>query len=50
MSARVFVDTSAYFALTDRRDDNHTAAELTARRLTQDSAEFYTINFVMADA
>jgi predicted nucleic acid-binding protein len=49
MSARVFVDTSTYFALTDRRDDNHTAAELTARRFTQDGADLYTTNFVVAE-
>ena len=49
MSARVFVDTSAYFALTDRRDNNHALAEATARRFTQEGAELYTTNFIMAE-
>jgi predicted nucleic acid-binding protein len=33
---RVFVDTSAYYALTDSRDANHSVAVETARRLARD--------------
>ena len=49
MSERVFVDTSAYFAANDPRDSNHAAAAATVRRLSQEGAQTYTTNFVVAE-
>jgi predicted nucleic acid-binding protein len=49
MSERVFVDSSAYFAANDPRDDNHAAAAATLRRLVQQRAEMYTTNYVVAE-
>ncbi len=49
MSERIFVDTSAYFAANDPRDANHAAAAATLRRLSQEHAETYTTNYVVAE-
>lgn len=49
MNQRVFIDSSAYFAANDPRDDNHAAAVATARRLVQDRAQIYTTNFIIAE-
>ncbi len=47
---RVFVDTSAYFALLDSRDARHTAAQAISTRLIRDSWRLYTTNYVIAEA
>lgn len=49
MSERVFVDSAAFFALADPRDDNHALAVATAQRLARDGADLYTTNFVVAE-
>lgn len=49
MSGRIFVDSSAYFAFTDPRDDNHAAAFAAAQRLAQDDSDLYTTNYVAAE-
>lgn len=49
MGDRVFVDTSAYYALTDARDSNHDAAIAAAQRLVREGSELVTTNFVVAE-
>lgn len=49
MSARTFADSSAYFALTDPRDDNHAAAVAVAQRLAREISDLYTTNYVAAE-
>ena len=46
---QLFVDTSAYFALTDRRDENHEAAVRVIRQLIRERIEFFTTNYVIAE-
>lgn len=49
MSDRVFVDTSAFYALTDARDDNHALSVNAAQRLAHEGAELFVTNFVVAE-
>ena len=49
MSERVFVDTSAYYALADARDDNHVIAVAALQRLSRERNDLYTSNFVIAE-
>lgn len=49
MSGRVFVDSSAYYALTAEGDDNHAAAIAAASRLAHEGADLYTTNYVIAE-
>lgn len=46
---QLFVDTSAYFALTDRRDENHEAAVRVIRQLIRERLELFTTNYVIAE-
>ncbi len=46
---QVFVDTSAYFALTDSRDENHEIAVHTIHQLIRERTEFLTTNYVVAE-
>lgn len=49
MSDRIFVDSAAYYALTDTHDGNHALAVATAQQLVRDGADLYTTNFVVAE-
>lgn len=49
MSERVFVDTSAYYALVDQNDMKHGSAIATAHQLGQSGADVFTSNFVVAE-
>lgn len=49
MSGRVFVDTSAYYALTDSNETSHAAAQAVVQQLAHESTELYTTNFVIAE-
>jgi len=49
MSERIYIDTSAYYALVDSDDANHHAATSLAHLLSQEAAELYTSNFVIAE-
>ena len=46
---QLFVDTSAYFALTDRRDENHESAVRILRQLIRENSELLTTNYVVAE-
>lgn len=46
---QIFVDTSAYFALTDRRDGNHEAAVRIIQQLILERAGLLTTNYVIAE-
>jgi predicted nucleic acid-binding protein len=46
---QVFVDTSAYFALTDSRDENHEVAVQIIHQLVRERVELLTTNFVVAE-
>jgi len=46
---RLFVDTSAYFALTDQRDENHEAAVRFIHQLIRERAELLTTNYIVAE-
>ena len=46
---RLFVDTSAYFALTDKRDENHEAAVHFIHQLIRERAELLTTNYIVAE-
>ena len=48
-SRRAFVDTSAYYALVDRRDTNHSLAQSIATGLTTDRYQQFTTDFVLAE-
>jgi predicted nucleic acid-binding protein len=48
--ARVFVDTSAIYALLDRGDGNHRAARALFERLRKQRADPVITNFVVAEA
>ncbi len=49
MSERVFVDSSAYYALTDPRDEHHADAVVAVQRLGREGNDLYTSNFVAAE-
>lgn len=46
---RVFVDTSAYFALTDARAQEHAEAQAIQARLIRERWRLFTTNFVLAE-
>lgn len=46
---RVFVDTSAYFAVANRRDRAHPSCSVLMRRLVNERRRFFTTNFVLAE-
>jgi predicted nucleic acid-binding protein len=46
---RVFVDTSAYFAVANRRDAHHTAASATLEQLVAERRHLVTTNFILAE-
>jgi uncharacterized protein len=48
-SRQTFVDTSAYYSLTDPRDINHAEARAISRRLTSERWRLFTTNFVIAE-
>lgn len=48
-SRRVFVDTSAYFALIDAQDANHSSAQAIADELSQEPVRLLTTNFIIAE-
>jgi predicted nucleic acid-binding protein len=48
-SGRVFVDSSAYYAVTDPRDDNHARARSIALALSRERRPLFTSNFVLAE-
>lgn len=48
-SRSIFVDTSAYFAVTDTRQANHPIALAIARRLAAEHRPMVTSNFVLAE-
>ena len=47
--SRLFVDTSAYYALADARDTNHEAAVRVRDRVIEERARLFTTNFVLAE-
>jgi uncharacterized protein len=47
---RVFVDTSGWYALTDSRDTNHTAAARRFRRVTREGRPVFTTNYVIGES
>jgi uncharacterized protein len=49
VSRRVFVDTSAYFALADRRSGAHDSAQAIGRQLIALRWRLFTTNFVLAE-
>lgn len=48
-SRRVLVDTSAYYALADRKDSLHRTAVTIATRLAEERARLFTTNFILAE-
>lgn len=46
---RIFVDTSAFYALVDKDDENHKVASEIIRKLVDEAAELYTSNFVLSE-
>lgn len=46
---RAFIDTSAFYALADARDDNHNAARAIQDLLTTERWRLLTTNFVLAE-
>lgn len=46
---RTFVDTSAYFALLDADDANHTQARTISQRLIAEGSHLFTTSFVLAE-
>lgn len=46
---QLFVDTSAYFALTDKRDENHEAAVHFIHQLIREGGELFTTNYIVAE-
>jgi len=48
-SRRVFVDTSAYFAVANRRDTHHTAAQAALSQLIAEHRPLFTTNFILAE-
>jgi predicted nucleic acid-binding protein len=46
---RTFVDTSAYFAILDADDANHTQARIISQRLIAECSHLFTTSFVLAE-
>ena len=46
---QIFVDTSAYFALADRRDENHEVAVSVIHQLIREHTELLTTNYIVAE-
>jgi predicted nucleic acid-binding protein len=46
---QLFVDTSAYFALADSRDENHESAVHFVHQLIRERAELVTTNYIVAE-
>src|SRR5437588_6846019 len=46
---QLFVDTSAYFALADRRDENHEVAVRVIHQIIRERAELLTTNYIIAE-
>ncbi len=46
---QLFVDTSAYFALTDKRDANHEAAVRVIHQFIREHVELLTTNYIVAE-
>ncbi len=46
---RVFVDTSAYFAVANSRDRSHRLAATVVRRLADQRVRLFTTNFIVAE-
>src|SRR5579864_7426915 len=46
---RLFVDASDYFALTDKRDENHEAAVYFIYQLIKEHSELFTTNYIVAE-
>ena len=49
VARRVFVDTSAYFALFNDKDVDHVRIVATVRQLAMDRAQVFTTNYVLAE-
>jgi predicted nucleic acid-binding protein len=47
--SQLFVDTSAYFALTDKRDENHEAAVRVIHQFIREHVELLTTNYIVAE-
>jgi predicted nucleic acid-binding protein len=47
--SRLFVDTSAYYALADTRDENHEAAVHLIHQMIRERAELLTTNYILAE-
>src|SRR6266496_3077985 len=48
-SRRVFVDTSGYFAVANRRDSHHAAGTAMLNQLVAERRPFFTTNFILAE-
>lgn len=48
--ARVFVDSSAFFALADQDDNRYSDAQAIQQRLIADRSAWFTSNFIVAEA
>lgn len=46
---QLFVDTSAYFALADSRDENHEAATRFIHQMIREGTELLTTNYIIAE-
>src|SRR5436309_6162713 len=46
---QLFMDTSAYFALADRRDENHEAAVRVIHQIIRERIELLTTNYIVAE-
>ena len=46
---RIFIDTSAFYAVLDQDDENHPAATEVWRRLLQDDSALLTSNYVLVE-
>src|SRR5947209_20143441 len=46
---QLFVDTSAYFALTDKRDENHEAAARVIHEFIRERVDLLTTNYIVAE-
>lgn len=46
---RILIDTAAYYALADPRDDNHPAARAVAERVAREGGRLFTTNYVVAE-
>lgn len=48
-AGRIFVDTSAYFALANENEAFHAAASSIMSRLAESRARFFSTNFIVAE-